>query len=266
MIISLLMSDLPAGTINKDGKYLINTARPFDPREQMAHIHLEDGAFTPFWLIVWNLIAVTLIGIALLALKRQETSPRKLAIAGMCAAVGFAVFQVEVPTPLGPAHMNFTPLIGILVGPGLGSVVVLVVNVFSAAIGHGGWGMIGPNSIINIAEVVLGYYGFRLFRNGMKRSYYWSGLSSTIVALTVSSLLVVLVVGMSEIQGSSLSREQTINNMLVLAMLNVATGIIEGVVTGYVIAFLGRVRPDLLALHTTGIPPYTIDVSSVGAS
>jgi cobalt/nickel transport system permease protein len=264
LIISLLMREPPGEPVNKDGEYLINTSRPFDPLKQMAHIHLEDGAFTPFWLIVWNLIAFVIIGIALLALKRQEASPRKLAIAGMCAAVGFAVFQIEVPTPLGPAHMNFTPLIGILVGPGLGSIVVLVVNVFSAAIGHGGWGMIGPNSIVNIVEVVLGYYGFRLFRNGMKRSYYWSGLSSTIIALTVSSLLVVLIVGISEIQGSSLSREQTINNMLVLAVLNIATGIIEGVVTGYVISFLGRVRPDLLALHTTGIPPYRIDVSPAG--
>ena len=215
----------------------------------MAHIHLEDGAFTPFWLIVWNLIALGIMALALAMLKRQKASPRRLAVASMCAAVGFAVFQIEVPTPIGPAHMNFTPLIGILVGPSLGGVVVLVVNVFSAAIGHGGWGMIGPNSIVNVTEVVLGYYGFRLFKNGMKRGYFWSGLSSTVIALTVSSLLVVLIVGVSEIQGSTISREQTINNMLVLAALNVVTGVIEGVVTGYVVAFLGRVRPDLLAHH-----------------
>ena len=232
----------------------------------MAHIHLEDGAFTPFWLIVWNLIAFAIIGTALLILRRQKASPRRLAIAGMCAAVGFAVFQIEVPTPFGPAHMNFTPLIGILVGPSLGGVVVLVVNVFSAAIGHGGWGMIGPNSIINVVEVVLGYYGFRLFRNGMKRNYYWSGFASTVIALTVSSLVVVLIVGVSEIQGSSITREQTINNMLVLATLNIVTGIIEGIVTGYVVSFLGRVRPDLLALQGRGELPYTIDATPVGVS
>jgi len=215
---------------------------------------------------VWNLIAFAIMGAALLALRRQKASPRRLAIAGMCAAVGFAVFQIEVPTPFGPAHMNFTPLIGILIGPSLGSVVVLVVNVFSAAIGHGGWGMIGPNSIINIVEVILGYYGFRFFKNGLKRGYYWSGLSSTVIALTVSSLLVVLVVGASEIQGSSITRQQTINNMLVLAALNIVTGVIEGVVTGYVVAFLGRVRPDLLAHHMLGEPPYTIDAVPAGGS
>src|SRR5512136_2025194 len=152
----------------------------------MAHIHLEDGAFTPFGLIVWNLIALALIGVALLRLRKGKAAPRKLAIASMCAAVGFAVFQIELPTPVGPAHMNFTPLIGILVGPSLGSVVVLVVNVFSAAIGHGGWGMIGPNSIVNIAEVALAYYTFRLVRVGMKRGYFWSGFGATVTALTIS--------------------------------------------------------------------------------
>lgn len=212
----------------------------------MAHIHLEDGAFTPFWLIVWNLIALAMIGAALLRLRKGRAPPRKLAIASMCAAVGFAVFQIELPTPVGPAHMNFTPLIGILVGPSLGSVVVLVVNVFSAAIGHGGWGMIGPNSIVNITEVVLAYYMFRMVRVGLKGSYFWSGFSATTVTLVISSLMVVLIVGVSEIQGSTITREQTINNMLVIAALNIATGVIEGVVTGYVTGFLGRVRPDLL--------------------
>jgi cobalt/nickel transport system permease protein len=231
----------------------------------MAHIHLEDGAFTPFWLIVWNLIALAIMSAALYSLKRQKASPRRLAIASMCAAVGFAVFQIEVPTPVGPTHMNFTPLIGILVGPGLGSVVVLVVNVFSAAIGHGGWGMIGPNSIVNVTEVVLGYYAFRLFRSNLKRSHFWSGFGAAVIALTVSSFLVVAIVGISEIQGSTITRAETINNMLVIAALNIATGIIEGVVTGYVVSFLGRVRPDLLA-HALGPEPTRLmDIDAAGA-
>jgi cobalt/nickel transport system permease protein len=212
----------------------------------MAHIHLEDGAFTPFWLIVWNLIALAIITVALTRVRKGKASPRKLAIASMCAAVGFAVFQIELPTPVGPAHMNFTPLIGILVGPSLGSVVVLVVNVFSAAIGHGGWGMIGPNSIVNITEVVLAYYLFRLARIELKRSYFWSGFGATTVTLVISSLMVVLIVGISEIQGSNITQQQTINNMFVIAVLNMGTGIIEGIVTAYVVGFLGRVRPDLL--------------------
>lgn len=212
----------------------------------MAHIHLEDGAFTPFWIAVWSLVAAALIAAALVALRKDRLSPSKVAIAAMCASVGFAVFQVEIPTPIGPVHMNFTPLIGILVGPGLGSLVVLVVNVFSAAIGHGGWGMIGPNSIVNIAEVAVAYYAFRGFKVRMRRSDFWSGFGAAATALTFSALMVVLIVTASEIQGSELTREQTMVNMLILAAINIASGVIEGIVTGYVVSFIGRVRPDLL--------------------
>jgi len=212
----------------------------------MAHIHLEDGAFTPFWIIVWSLIAAGLIGVTLLLIRRQKIPPRLVAIAAMCASVGFAVFQVEIPTPIGPVHMNFTPLIGILVGPGLGSLVVVVINIFSAAIGHGGWGMIGANSLVNVLEVSLAFYTFRLLRVKMRRSYYWSGWGSATIALTASAFFVVLIIAVSEIQGSQLSKEEMIGNLMVLAVLNAVAGAVEGIVTGYVVSFLGRVRPDLL--------------------
>jgi hypothetical protein len=35
-------------------------------------------------------------------------------------------------------------------------------------------------------------------------------------------------------------------NMLVLAIANIVTGLFEGVVTGYIVSFLGKVRPDLI--------------------
>jgi cobalt/nickel transport system permease protein len=213
----------------------------------MAHIHLEDGAFSPLWLLIWSAIAAILIAIALLANRRKEIPPRKIAIAAMCASVGFAVFMVEVPTPVGPVHMNLTPLIGILAGPGLGSLVALVINLFGAAIGHGGWGMVGPNSIVNIVEVVIGYYTFRFFKTISKTSDFWSGFSATTIALTISAFLVVLIVSVSEIQGSNLTRGETLNNMLILAVANVVAAVVEGIVTGYIVSFLGRVRPDLLA-------------------
>lgn len=217
----------------------------------MAHIHLEDGAFSPLWLLIWSAIAAIMIAVALLANRKKEIPPRKIAIAAMCVSVGFAVFMVEVPTPVGPVHMNFTPLIGILAGPGMGSLVALVINLFGAAIGHGGWGMVGPNSIVNIAEVVIGYYTFRLFKNKLKTGDFWSGFSATTIALTISAFLVVLIVSVSEIQGSNLTRGETLNNMLILAVANVVAAVVEGIVTGYMVSFLGRVRPDLLAIEET---------------
>ena len=211
----------------------------------MAHVHLEDGAFSIEWVIIWTLIAAGIISVALYRLGGQKLPTRKLAIAAMCVAVGFAIFQVEIPI-LGGVHINLTPLMGILIGPSLGSLAVFVINVFSAAVGHGGWGMIGANTIVNIVEVLLGCYLYRFFRASLKRSRSASGFGAAAIALTISSFVAVAVIVISEIQGSTQSRAEMFNNMLVLAAANIVTGLVEGVMTGYIVSFIGRIRPDLL--------------------
>ncbi len=211
----------------------------------MAHIHLEDGAFSPFWVIVWSLVAAGLVTLALIIIGRKETSPRKLAIAAMCTSVGFAVFQVSIPI-FGGIHLNLTPLIGILAGPGLGSLAALLINVFSAAVGHGGWGMIGANTVVNVVEVAVSYYVYRLVRTRFKLDRFASGLGAAVVALSLSAVAIVAIVGISGIQDSEQTKEEIVANMVVIAVVNIAVGVLEGVVTGYVVSFIGRVRPDLL--------------------
>jgi len=211
----------------------------------MAHVHLEDGAFSLEWVIIWGLIAAALIALALYKLGGSRLPTRRMAIAAMCVAVGFVIFQVEIPI-FGGLHINLTPLMGILVGPGLGTLVVLVINIFSAAIGHGGWGMIGPNAIVNVTEVLLGYYIYRLCRMRLNAGRFASGFSAASVALAISALLVVVIVSISGLQDSTQTTEETFANMLLLAAANIVTGVIEGFVTGYIVSFVGKIRPDLL--------------------
>jgi len=212
----------------------------------MAHIHLEDGAFSPFWVLVWSLAAAGVVSLALLSLGRGKISPRKLAIAAMCTSVGFAVFQVSIPI-FGGIHLNLTPLIGILAGPGLGSLAVLVINIFSAAVGHGGWGMIGANTLVNVAEVLVGYYVYRLMKKNLKADRFFSGLAAGVIALSLSALLIIAIVVVSGVQDSAATAEETAGNMLLIGIANIVAGVIEGLITGYVVAFIGRTRPDLLA-------------------
>ncbi len=211
----------------------------------MAHVHLEDGAFDIVSVLIWSIAAAALIGLALWRTKAVRVQTQKLAIGSMAIAVGFAASQIEIPL-FGGLHLNLTPLIGILVGPGIGTLCVLVINVFSAAIGHGGWGMIGANTLVNATEVILGYLAYSGLRRGLKLGRFWSGLSAASIALTASAFLAVAIVAISGIQGSSQTKAEILNNMMVFAFANIATGIFEGVVTGYIVSFLGRVRPDLL--------------------
>ena len=99
----------------------------------MAHIHLEDGALSPIWVLFWWAVAVALIAFALLWMRREPVSVKRLTVGAMCAAVGIAAFMVTIPV-FGGIHLNLTPLIGILAGPAIGGIAVLIMNMFAAVI------------------------------------------------------------------------------------------------------------------------------------
>ncbi|MGB2825089.1 MAG: energy-coupling factor ABC transporter permease [Thermoplasmata archaeon] len=211
----------------------------------MAHIHLEDGALSPIWVIFWWAVAATLIGVAMWSLRRERVSTRKMTVAAMCASVGIAAFLVTIPV-FGGLHLNLTPLIGILAGPALGSLAVLIINLFSAAVGHGGWGVIGVNTVVNLSEVLVGYYLYRAFRTRVNLNRFVSGFTASALALTLSALIVVAIIAVAGIQDSHLDEEETAHNLWLIAAMNIGVGLIEGVLTGYVVSFIGRIKPDLL--------------------
>lgn len=212
----------------------------------MAHIHLEDGALSPEWVVFWWAVAAALIAIALYSMRRGQSSVRRLTVGAMCAAVGIAAFMVTIPV-FGGVHLNLTPLIGILAGPAVGSLAVLVMNMFSAAVGHGGWGVIGVNTVVNLVEVMIGYYVYRSLKSGLKAGRFASGFSAATLALVVSAAIAVIVISVAGVQDSHLEEEETAHNLVFIAAANIVVGVIEGFVTGYIVAFIGKVKPDLLA-------------------
>jgi len=212
----------------------------------MAHIHLEDGSFSLFWVAVWWIAAIVLIGIAIY-LVRSEKKPdrRKITLAAFCTAAAFAIFQVSLPI-FGGVHLNLTPLIGILVGPAAGSLVVLIINILSAAIGHGGWGLIGANTLVNIVEVGIGYAMFRMLRSAIPDLFSRAGIA-TIIGLLCGNIVMVLIVIVSGVQGVNQSPSQILTGLSLIAALNMGVAVIEAFITGLIVAYIGKVRPDLLS-------------------
>jgi len=212
----------------------------------MAHIHLEDGSFSLFWVIVWWTVAIVLIGISLYLLRSEKkTESRKITIAAFCTAAAFAIFQVSIPV-FGGVHINLTPLIGILAGPVIGSLVVLVINILSAAIGHGGWGMIGANTVVNIAEVAVAYTAWRLLKPCIPGPFPRAGIA-TIAGLLCGNIAMILIIVISGVQGVSQGTAQILAGLSLLAAVNMGVAVIEAFVTGLIVAYIGKVRPDLLS-------------------
>lgn len=219
----------------------------------MAHIHLEDGSFTLFWVAIWWIAALAIIGIALYRIRSgKKPDPKVITIAAFVTAAAFAVFQVQLPI-FGGVHLNLTPLIGILTGPVIGSLIVFVINILSAAIGHGGWGLIGANMVVNVTEVAGAWLTFRGMRK-ITGSRFSQAAIATFAGLFLGNIVMILVIMVSGIQGVSQTPGQLLAGLSLVAAINMGVAVIEAGITGLIVAQIAKVRPDILGVtgHDTG--------------
>jgi cobalt/nickel transport system permease protein len=217
----------------------------------MAHIHLPDGAFSIFWVTTWFAISLALMAVLVWRYRKNSSiNTSKLSNASILTALAFAIFQIEIPL-FGGVHLNLTPLLGILLGPVLGCSAALIVNIFSAALGHGGWSMIGANFLINSVEVVVGYYLFVAFARLIKSRFSQAGIS-TVLALTAGNLVMVGIIVVSGIQGSALTSLEIAKNLVPLIIINLALAAVEGIVTAFTVAYAARIKPELLPVELGG--------------
>jgi cobalt/nickel transport system permease protein len=211
----------------------------------MAHIHLEDGAFTLQWVIIWYVIAGLFLLLCLYWVRRKgKLDNRTIVMSAMVTAAAFAVFQVNIPI-FGGVHMNLTPLIGILAGPAFGGIIVLIVNILSAAIGHGGWGLIGANVLVNMLEVLTAYLVFR-WLGSLKLDIFSRAGLATLVGLLLGNCVMIGIIVISGVQGTEKSQLDTLYGLALLAAVNMGVAVIESIITGFAVAYIHRVRPDML--------------------
>jgi cobalt/nickel transport system permease protein len=208
----------------------------------MAHIHLEDGSFYLQWAILWSILALVVVAVCLYWLRNvRKADSRLITLAGLLTAAAFAVFQIEIPV-LG-VHLSLTPLVGIVAGPAIGGIIFLIVNIFSAAIGHEGWSIIGANLLVNMAEVVSAYFVYHWIIRTVKVKTLYSAGAATFIGLFLGNLAMMAIILVSGIQGKE---NIEISELSILAAANIAMAIVEAFVTGYIVAYIQKVRPDML--------------------
>lgn len=148
----------------------------------MSHLHIADGIL-PLWLWGGSLAVVAVLA-AVFSWQLQRRR-RMVPVVGVLAAVALVIMQVHI----GPFHINLSALAGIVAGPGLGFLAVLVANFFSAMLlGHGGITVLGVNSLLVGSEALVAGTVFALL--GGPRRLLVNGAVAVVLALLVSSALV----------------------------------------------------------------------------
>ena len=155
--------------------------------------------------------------------------------------------------------MNLTGLVGILAGPLLGALIALVVNIFSAALGHGAVGLLGANTLVNASEAIVAYYAFKTLM-GIDWDVFPASASAATLGLSAGAFLMGAIIVVSGVNGSALPRGDLTIAVAGLVGLNLGVAVIEGILTGFIVQFLASVRPDLVGLadrdtrdETTGV-------------
>ncbi|EMA44773.1 energy-coupling factor ABC transporter permease [Halococcus saccharolyticus] len=210
----------------------------------MAHIHLGEGSF-PLWaLVLWTVLGIALLGAVTYRVRKGGIKTNQIALAGIGAAASFAVFQLNIPV-WGGVHMNLTGLVGILAGPLLGTLIAFVVNVFSAALGHGAVGLLGANVLINASEAIVAYYAFRTLMR-MDWDVFPASASAATIGLSTGAILMGAIIVISGVNGSALPRSDLTIAVAGMVGINLGVAVVEGLLTGFIVQFLASVRPDLV--------------------
>ncbi|MFH1616271.1 MAG: energy-coupling factor ABC transporter permease [Planctomycetota bacterium] len=197
-------------------------------------------------------IAVAAVSLGSLCRKAGKAlSSQTRVLMGLLGAFVFAAQMVNFPLPLMPGtsgHMVGAVLLAIILGPNqaaitLASVVIIQCLVFQ----DGGLIALGCN-IINIAIVpsYVGYYMYRLLqrRRTSPFSEYLSAVFASIAALAAGAVLVPIQAALS---GVLLIPFHTF--LFTMLAVHLLIGLIEGIITASVIAYIRKVRPDIL--HTS---------------
>jgi cobalt/nickel transport system permease protein len=229
----------------------------------MTHIHIPDGIL-PVWLWVSGFLLMSVFLALSLFRLRTTDMKKKVPLLGAIAAVMLVAMSLEI-LPIA-YHLNLSVAAGILLGPSLGFMAAFIVNLMLALIGHGGITVVGLNTLLLGTEALMGHTLFYLFRKGLP--VFWSAALSTAISLFLASLLLIGIVGVTRVDAELFAHhheheggvtEQTHEHhhepegsaLRTFAVIVLSLGsigwIIEGAITGAVIQFISRVKPDLLA-------------------
>jgi len=229
----------------------------------MSHIHLPDGILPVWlWLAGYAIIAAYLL---FFYLRSKKTAFNKnFALIGILSALMLITMSIEIIPPI--YHINLAVLTGIILGPALSVLAILVVNIILAFLGHGGFTVIGLNTVVISIEAILGYFGFKILSLKIKKVFL-SAFLATFIALFISSLSTIGIVYIGTHNLDSIiehdhhtaeHKEEVIAHktesfdiqkfiMLIMAF-SIVGWTAESVITAFIVNYIKRVRPDILEM------------------
>ena len=212
-------------------------------------MHLAEGVLPAQWSIVWAVPAAAFTAVGVKKLRdRTKEVPNFKALTGLVGAFVFALSLLPIPVPVAGSvsHPCGTPLAAILLGPFVSVVIAAITLLFQALFfAHGGLSTWGANivsegvvgSFVGVGVFLLGRrMGFSLFVAG-----FLAGLLGDLAVYAMTALELALgLFGIAKVGQEWL----TLFGAFLPVQGPIAVG--EALLTGGALAYMAKVRPDIL--------------------
>lgn len=217
-------------------------------------MHIQDGFLTGRWAIGWYGVAIAFVtkGVRDVTHKSKQNMMFK-PLLGLVSAAVFFISLLPIPVPYLAAagtssHATGTPLAAILLGP-FASIIIAVVALLLQALlfSHGGITTLGANTFsMGIVGSLMGYGVFKLLRKaGLsigKSACSAAFLGDLAVYCTTSVQLALGAPGIDKMPFF-----KAVGMFIALFMPSqLPIAVLEGLITGGLISYIAKVRPDIL--------------------
>lgn len=212
-------------------------------------MHITEGLLPLPVALFWFALALPFVAAGVFVVTRKKRqSPHYMPLLGIfgAAVFVFSCFPVPIPGVMATAHPAGTGFSAIFLGP-LPSVVVAFISLLLQGLflAHGGLTTLGANTFsMGVLGSFAGFFAFGLGRL-LRCNLFWAGFLAGVAAdlFTYLGTAVALVSGLHG-TGSYLAEVGAI--ALILSPYVAVLALLEGVITGGILVYVSKNRPDLL--------------------
>jgi cobalt/nickel transport system permease protein len=212
-------------------------------------MHISEGILPAGWCVLWFALALPIVAWGVVQInRRKRLDPSYIPLVGIFGAAVFVFSCFPIPVPIAGtcSHPAGTGLSAIFLGP-FASVVVAFISLLLQALflAHGGLTTLGGNTLsMGIVGSFSGFAAFWLGRR-LRLGLFWCGLLAGIAAdlttyLTTATELALALHGDHSIW--------SVLGQIYLAFMptQIPLSLLEGVVTGGILVYVRKHRPDIL--------------------
>lgn len=218
--------------------------------QKVYAMHISEGILPLRWAGLWYFIASPFLIMGIFSIKkRAKEKPACKALLGLMGAIVFVISCMPVPVPTAGtcSHPAGTGISAILIGPLMSvfvtSIALLIQALFLA---HGGITTWGADIVsMGIAGSFAAYAIFKILRK-FKASLFISGFAAGLLADWATYITTSFELS-SALHGSKPIFPLFLTILTAFIPTQLPLGILEGFLTGGMIVFVYKRRPDILA-------------------